>query len=371
MAKRVGSPRALKIFARSSTRSLLRVLRYFDDYRSIASARRDVNTTVRACVECARDGRTHETNRGSPRERHRRRARHALHGRLLPRRPGSSAEHASRRTRSDWSSWAAGQAALPEDASGTTTWPRSRRFAARRLMGLAVHYVTGVALTQAYYEALRRGGRKPGVLSATAFGAATALLPLLVMYPSWGLGPFALRSGEASRLLRIMLARAHGVRRRDRSLVRRAHQPGRGPRQLVNGSRRSVSGSRRESVDPGGRTLAGVRLAHAGPPARLRLRRRPRHDRGVRHVVRRHQDGAAGFEPLLIALLRFTLAGALLWLVWRLRPGREPPPAGSCAGSRSSASSPSRSTSASRTSASRAPAPRRPRSSSPPSRCSC
>ena len=73
------------------------------------------------------------------------------------------------------------------------------------VLGLAVHYLTGVMLTQAYYEALRRGGRKPGVLSATAFGAATALLPLLVMYPSWGLGPFAARSGEAARLLRIML----------------------------------------------------------------------------------------------------------------------------------------------------------------------
>jgi drug/metabolite transporter (DMT)-like permease len=30
-----------------------------------------------------------------------------------------------------------------------------------------------------------------------------------------------------------------------------------------------------------------------------------------------------GFEPLLVALIRFTLAGAVLWLVWRLRPGRE------------------------------------------------
>ena len=31
-----------------------------------------------------------------------------------------------------------------------------------------------------------------------------------------------------------------------------------------------------------------------------------------------------GFEPLLIALLRFALAGAILWVVWRLRPVREP-----------------------------------------------
>jgi len=31
-----------------------------------------------------------------------------------------------------------------------------------------------------------------------------------------------------------------------------------------------------------------------------------------------------GFEPLLIALLRFALAGGILWVVWRLRPVREP-----------------------------------------------
>jgi drug/metabolite transporter (DMT)-like permease len=30
-----------------------------------------------------------------------------------------------------------------------------------------------------------------------------------------------------------------------------------------------------------------------------------------------------GFEPLLLALLRFTLAGGILWAVWRLRPRRE------------------------------------------------
>ena len=30
-----------------------------------------------------------------------------------------------------------------------------------------------------------------------------------------------------------------------------------------------------------------------------------------------------GFQPMLVALLRFTLAGALLWIVWRLRRERE------------------------------------------------
>jgi drug/metabolite transporter (DMT)-like permease len=30
-----------------------------------------------------------------------------------------------------------------------------------------------------------------------------------------------------------------------------------------------------------------------------------------------------GFEPLLIALLRFSLAGGILWVVWRVRRGPE------------------------------------------------
>jgi hypothetical protein len=72
-------------------------------------------------------------------------------------------------------------------------------------LGLAVHYLTGIALTGIYYDLMRRGGRERGVASAAAFGAVTALLPLLVMYPSWGLGPFAHRSGDALRLVRIML----------------------------------------------------------------------------------------------------------------------------------------------------------------------
>lgn len=71
--------------------------------------------------------------------------------------------------------------------------------------GLAVHYTTGAALTWLYFELLRREWLKPGVGAAAAYGAATALLPLLVMYPSWGLGAFARKSDEASRLARIML----------------------------------------------------------------------------------------------------------------------------------------------------------------------
>jgi len=73
-------------------------------------------------------------------------------------------------------------------------------------VGLAVHYFTGVALTQAYYSMLPRRSRSSGgVVAASAYGAATALLPLIVMYPSWGIGLFGLRSGEAARLARIML----------------------------------------------------------------------------------------------------------------------------------------------------------------------
>ncbi len=35
-----------------------------------------------------------------------------------------------------------------------------------------------------------------------------------------------------------------------------------------------------------------------------------------------------GFQPMLVALLRFSIAGGLLWLLWRRRPVREHP---SCA----------------------------------------
>lgn len=72
-------------------------------------------------------------------------------------------------------------------------------------LGLLTHYMTGILLTQVYLGLSRLAARSPSVLGATAFGAATAVLPLLVLYPSLGYGWFGLRSGEAGRLTRIML----------------------------------------------------------------------------------------------------------------------------------------------------------------------
>jgi hypothetical protein len=72
-------------------------------------------------------------------------------------------------------------------------------------IGLAAHYLTGVVLTEVYLTAVRRGGRRPGVAGATAYGIATAVLPLLLMYPSMGYGCCGRRSGDARRLVASML----------------------------------------------------------------------------------------------------------------------------------------------------------------------
>jgi len=72
-------------------------------------------------------------------------------------------------------------------------------------LGLLTHYVTGIILTQAFLLLPRRGNGRPSFPGATAFGIATAALPLLVLFPSLGYGWFGLRSGEAARLNRIML----------------------------------------------------------------------------------------------------------------------------------------------------------------------
>ena len=72
-------------------------------------------------------------------------------------------------------------------------------------LGLAAHYLTGVVLTEVYLTAVRRGGLRPGVAGATAYGIATAVLPLLLMYPSMGYGCCGRQSGDARRLVGSML----------------------------------------------------------------------------------------------------------------------------------------------------------------------
>jgi len=72
-------------------------------------------------------------------------------------------------------------------------------------LGLLTHYSTGIILTQAFLLLPRRGNGRPSFPAATAFGIATGVLPLLVMFPSMGYGSFGIRSGEALRINRIML----------------------------------------------------------------------------------------------------------------------------------------------------------------------
>jgi hypothetical protein len=72
-------------------------------------------------------------------------------------------------------------------------------------LGLLTHYVTGIVLTEVFLLAPRHGTSGPSLLGAIGFGVATAGLPLLVLYPSLGYGPFGLRTGDAARLDRIML----------------------------------------------------------------------------------------------------------------------------------------------------------------------
>ncbi len=72
-------------------------------------------------------------------------------------------------------------------------------------LGLLTHYSTGIILTQAFMLLPRRRGARTSLAVGTAYGIATAVLPLLLMFPSMGYGWFGLQSGEAARINRIML----------------------------------------------------------------------------------------------------------------------------------------------------------------------
>jgi hypothetical protein len=70
-------------------------------------------------------------------------------------------------------------------------------------LGIATHYATGAILAGVFL--LAPGRRTHPFASAVAYGIATAVLPLLVLFPSLGYGPFGIRSGEAALLNRVML----------------------------------------------------------------------------------------------------------------------------------------------------------------------
>jgi hypothetical protein len=93
---------------------------------------------------------------------------------------------------------------------GRGRWRHADISAAPRLrgelaLGLATHYLTGIVLTEAYFVLLRRSGLGPSPAKATAYGLATSVLPLLVLYPSMGYGCCARRSDDAASLVRLML----------------------------------------------------------------------------------------------------------------------------------------------------------------------
>jgi hypothetical protein len=70
--------------------------------------------------------------------------------------------------------------------------------------GVATHYLTGIALTEAFLLLPSRRLRS-SFSAAVLYGIGTAVLPLFVLFPSLGYGWLGLRSGEAARMTRIML----------------------------------------------------------------------------------------------------------------------------------------------------------------------
>lgn len=71
-------------------------------------------------------------------------------------------------------------------------------------LGLATHYLTGIALSGTYSALLRGCGLRPTMLTALGFGAASAALPLLILHPSYGYGCCAHRTAEAARIAKII-----------------------------------------------------------------------------------------------------------------------------------------------------------------------
>jgi hypothetical protein len=72
-------------------------------------------------------------------------------------------------------------------------------------IGLATHYLTGVALTLVYRALPKEGAPGGGMTSAIGWGVATGALPCLILYPSYGYGCCARRTGKSAQIVGVML----------------------------------------------------------------------------------------------------------------------------------------------------------------------
>jgi hypothetical protein len=72
-------------------------------------------------------------------------------------------------------------------------------------IGLATHYVTGVGLTLIYHAASGKAAPRHGMARAIGWGVATGALPCLILYPSYGYGCCARRTGRSTRIVGVML----------------------------------------------------------------------------------------------------------------------------------------------------------------------
>jgi hypothetical protein len=72
-------------------------------------------------------------------------------------------------------------------------------------IGLATHYLTGVGLTALYRVLSKKGAAEGGMPAAIGWGVATGALPCLILYPSYGYGCCARRTGKSARIVGVML----------------------------------------------------------------------------------------------------------------------------------------------------------------------
>jgi hypothetical protein len=67
---------------------------------------------------------------------------------------------------------------------------------------ILMHYMIGTTLAVTYVLILHRTGWRGNVVSATAFGIGTNVLPWLLMFPAMGFGFFGLHGPEGTMLFR-------------------------------------------------------------------------------------------------------------------------------------------------------------------------